>query len=826
MKGDQEEINRLWNKIERGLDDIKRKAFGKISRSKRQMRKFSDQLIWKQKTRDIKQAISGIKKFDENGKVWEMRSKISDKYSDKQFVSIKNPETGGLTRSRDETMQVILKYNYNLLKKGVEGEKLIGGNGKVIEEIKEREKGGDEEYEEEEGINLGEDEGELDDDREDEGEEEHELRAKIFVLKRALDEQTWEMDKEITFRKYEGVMKKVKGNNKNVYRDFNRAGMFFKIAMYRFYRLIYRLEIMPEKFYITELFMLFKGKGIRNELNANRFIHLKTFGPKIFEKLLMVKLETKLSDLTPAYQVGGQRQGSTVEHLLSTITMMRRIEKKREAGALIFMDIKACFDKIKLEDILVESTKGGVRGRPLRNIRKYTDNLTIKIVGDDSKERQAVIKNSTGQGSGFAPVGTSMVMAKRLEVRIEEKPEEVKRKIIGEVDGVKCLPNFFVDDLEKTCVDETEVEANAGVITEMLNDLELQAHPDKSGVLVFGKGREQLIRKIELRSPRVQNFILSFKEKEVYLGMVYSSKGSSDSVSKTIELRRGKCWVRANEIKKDLADERLQGVGWLNAAGLLHTSVVMSTLSYAAAAFVDLNKQQLDSLESIQRKCLIHILDISQKVTYRSLLFVMGIIPVEWLIIKLKIGFLNNLFNVKQSGQCLETLKADYEVGDVKNLINEVEEYCQRLGIPNVTEHFVEPDLIKDKVNRRAMNELYIDHVKAKKTPISNRRENCKPKFYANLPKPKAKLILCMDIGELNFRTNRKHEAIKRYGSTKCLVRGCLEEDSLAHVRECPGYSARVADGAGPYQVIDYLMELELERNRKFNRSLINFRSF
>ena len=143
-----------------------------------------------------------------------------------------------------------------------------------------------------------------------------------------------------------------------------------------------------------------------------------------------------------------------------------------------------------------------------------------------------------------------------------------------------------------------------------------------------------------------------------------------------------------------------------------------------------------------------------------------------------------------------------------------------------MTEHFVEPDLIKDKVNRRAMNELYIDHVKAKKTPISNRRENCKPKFYANLPKPKAKLILCMDIGELNFRTNRKHEAIKRYGSTKCLVRGCLEEDSLAHVRECPGYSARVADGAGPYQVIDYLMELELERNRKFNRSLINFRSF
>ena len=98
-------------------------------------------------------------------------------------------------------------------------------------------------------------------------------------------------------------------------------------------------------------------------------------------------------------------------------------------------------------------------------------------------------------------------------------------------------------------------------------------------------------------------------------------------------------------------------------------------------------------------------------------------------------------------------------------------------------------------------------------------------KFYGTLPKNKAKLMLMWELGELNFRMARKHEALKKYGSVECLVPHCREMDELNHVKECDGYTARLRDDAGPYEFIDYLAELELERNQKFNKSLINHKT-
>ena len=160
------------------------------------------------------------------------------------------------------------------------------------------------------------------------------------------------------------------------------------------------------------------------------------------------------------------------------------------------MDIKACFDKINLQDILVETAKAGVKGKPLRQIAEYTNRLRIKLQGDCDEDRFADLSNSTGQGSIFAPVGTSMTMAATLEEKVQAKSDEVKKQIIGEVGGIPLYQLFFVDDLGKPCKDEIELRANGDVINEMLTDLKLEAHPDKSGILVFGRNREKLKEKI------------------------------------------------------------------------------------------------------------------------------------------------------------------------------------------------------------------------------------------------------------------------------------------------------------------------------------------
>ena len=307
--------------------------------------------------------------------------------------------------------------------------------------------------------------------------------------------------------------------------------------------------------------------------------------------------------------------------------------------------------------------------------------------------------------------------------------------------------------------------------------------------------------------------------------MVFSEIGADDSILKTIENRKQKCLAKAAALKRTMEDERMQGVGWLAGIIMVHNSVIVSTLTYGAPAMTGMDVKHWDLLESVQRQCLIHMLGISNKTTHQSLLFTLGISPIKDIIKKLQITFINTLFHLKRSGQCYDTLRKDFSNGDIKGLVGEVKEYCEEYGLDDVTETYVNPEIIKKRIERVVLDRQWILDLKAKKPPLSIRRDSRAQKFYTSLPKNKAKLMLCYELGDLNFRVSRRNEAIKKYGSTECLVPFCREPDSLDHVSKCRGYTAKLKEDAGPYELIEYLAELEQERTKTFRKSLINFKT-
>ena len=86
--------------------------------------------------------------------------------------------------------------------------------------------------------------------------------------------------------------------------------------------------------------------------------------------------------------------------------------------------------------------------------------------------------------------------------------------------------------------------------------------------------------------------------------------------------------------------------------------------------------------------------------------------------------------------------------------------------------------------------------------------------------------MLALQIGELNFLRNRRKESVKEMGSTMCFVKVCGGEDSLEHVGQCFGYKARPPPaGASERMVADYLVELNKERNKKFQHPLVQIRN-
>ena len=301
--------------------------------------------------------------------------------------------------------------------------------------------------------------------------------------------------------------------------------------------------------------------------------------------------------------------------------------------------------------------------------------------------------------------------------------------------------------------------------------------------------------------------------------MQFSAKGSNDSIMMTLEARRIKCNIKAMELRRKLQNDRVAGVGWLATAITVFNASIVSTLTYGCGSWVGMLKKHTDHIEQTQRQCLYTVLDISKTSTYRNLLSVCNIMPANDTIKKLKIGFINNLIHMKQSGICYDTLMAEYNRGEIKTLMDEVEEYCVYFNIDSVVERYMNPEKLKKRIFRSSMDKVWLSLITSKKAPLSTRKEE-KMSSYATLPKHQAKLTLLHEIGELNFRANRKWESIKKLGTIECLVPGCCQEDSLQHVQECYGCSTKFKDSFSPLEWIEYLSNLDMERFSKFKTSL------
>ena len=91
------------------------------------------------------------------------------------------------------------------------------------------------------------------------------------------------------------------------------------------------------------------------------------------------------------------------------------------------------------------------------------------------------------------------------------------------------------------------------------------------------------------------------------------------------------------------------------------------------------------------------------------------------------------------------------------------------------------------------------------------------------LSKYEARLFFTYRIGELQFKSYRKGEFIKKYGNVQCFERGCIEEDTLEHVMRCQDYDIRYrqtmthdSDYLQIKTFVQYLVELDGYRSRKF----------
>ena len=506
---------------------------------------------------------------------------------------------------------------------------------------------------------------------------------------------------------------------------------------------------------------------------------------------------------------------------------MTQLEKAKGAGLCQFLDIKTCFDVIELRDILAETVKAGVTGKPLRNIARFTDKNKIFIQGDETGNHK-IVTNSAGQGSGYAPTGTSLTMAKVINDNIAKREEELGQKISAPLNGIPMSHLMFVDDFSKCCMTSEESKQMGIAITKALKSLKMEAHKDKSCILVFGKKRDSLKEEILSNPTIIQDFTMAFKDSETYLGMQFSQLGAVDSITMTLLARRVKCMVKAIDLRNKLEDLRVQSLGWLVTALTVFKAVIVSTLTYGCGAWVNLTKAQEELIEAIQRQCLVTVLGISSRCSYQTLLHVTSIPPAMEIVNKTKVTFVNDLLHIKGKGICAEVIQLEHEATPNKGIIREVKDICQRWGLEDVSQTYVEPKRLKSLIESQIKQKVLVASLMTKSAPLHRLKDKSnRQRDYFLMPKERAMLGLAYDVGCLNLRGNRRAESLKKFGTTKCLVPACTGEDNWGHITQgCQGYMTPAYKDKGEVvEFIDYLYNINRERVSRFKTSMVNWSS-
>ena len=757
--------------VRRTVELSKSTCYGKTTRTSAKLERMEEAKLWSKRYDELDDFIKTAKEQPgkEMHKIFFARKEIQNKFRYEQPSVIKNLKTGKILKDQKEIDEYTLQYNEELLtKKEVKGEWAELRKEKLVEL--------------EEMLHL-----------EDEG------------SKEPISEEEF----------YEAVKEVIIGN-KDCYLDFLRAGPNFKCTIYALIQKIYLTGEVPKSFKKTSLMKLYK-KGDRKLLSNYRFLHLKHWLPKITEKVVMKKLKKKMSLATPPEQLGGVKDASCEEHLVTLMTVLRSQERQKKATAVTFMDVVKCFDQIPLDEVGHSAGQAGIVGKPLKTLMEINADTEMTIVGDTTG-KSFIAKNTVGQGLVSACEGSAMVMGASLQRAMKNKTHHLV------VEGVKVGPAAFVDDVAQADGSGDGVRSTGKCLTNTLEEVGLEAHPTKSVRVTSGPApaKKKLKSDLEKDPQRIQGTEVKEGVEERYLGIFFTDKNVRKTISRNIEDKRAKVLVKVKTIKRLLRHPAMERLGWMRAAVGLLQSIVVQTILYGTICFIDMTKQQVKDLEKIQKDAIYDVLGLSRYANYSAVLSEIGILKMEEAIKLRKMSFINKLMHAREVCKCRDILKAEDEAGKY-GLLAEVRKYSEEYEFPDLTKDQILKGTLKRQFKETATRRNWIQTLKSKKALARWESEKTSNRAYFSFAKLESKLMLALMIGELNFLTNRRAENIKKLGSTHCYIGVCGGEDSLEHVSQCFGYSAVPSGDGSERSQVEYLVELNKERMKRFGTALIYY---
>ena len=453
-------IQEKVNKVEQIHAKIKYQAFGKvtINKSKHDKTEYEKETTledeWKEQEKKTMIEVEKIENANTSkmGRIWNIRKEVLGLNKKQESCAIINPKTGKLAVTKKEILETTLKYCKETLENNDPEEdykQLINEKKRKVKELIETKEG-------------------------------------VF---------------ETDINTFHKNIQKFKRSRKKNYDFLTKSGDQFQRAMFLLLQQMLKEEVFPQQFKRTNLHMIYKGKGKKEELANNRFIHCKEWMARAAEGLVVQDgLKHCLLAGSSIYQVGGQpghRPDELVYVLKSLVGKMR--QEKRQVIIQCY-DVQKFFDKEMIEDGVLTCLRRGAGVPAIRLWYKLNQDTRIRVKTAAGVTDWGDVGAVVGQGT----IGGALVSQAVLDEGVMEKfplagspvPKDgssaprAGRSEMLEYGSVPIAPLMWVDDMLNPAETIEQAKETNKKVNELIKERGLSLHKDKTTYLIIGSKKQ------------------------------------------------------------------------------------------------------------------------------------------------------------------------------------------------------------------------------------------------------------------------------------------------------------------------------------------------
>ena len=602
------------------------------------------------------------------------------------------------------------------------------------------------------------------------------------MLKQQMDEESFNDDD------FEEAIKRFSAKKKTCYNFLTKSGKDFQQAIKILLQKIWKLENIPTGWEFTLLIMLYKGSGLKEVMDNNRFIHSKDWIPRLFEDLVVSKMKSKIQQKTTKFQIGGMKGHRSTEHLFSVKSVIAYYSWIDKPLIIQCIDIRKYFDKENLRDAMNALYSAGVQGKVYRLWYKLNQQTCIAVqTGVGVTETK-----NTGETLGQGTVGGALASALNIDEEINAHFETSQAEI--SYGSTRLQPLSFQDDVLRVCSGRDEAQMGYNMFEAVFKSKLLKIHPIKSCFLVFGKNRtkDAINQSIAQRPLVYDNFKVQSKSEEKWLGDYLSDKGLEKSVEATINHRYGKIFSAIFELKAVIEDLRFQMIGGLKCGIDIWELAMIPSLLNNSGTWVQTSKQSIDKLNKLQNIFLQTLFAVGQSCPKPALSWDTALLQMGVRIDKSKLALIHHIKNLDNASLAKQIYEEQTSYG-WPGLVSECVDIMEEWEITDITQG--KDNFSKQQWKTKVKNGAIQQNSKllSKEIEKSSKLEVMKTENYGEKPyitemnmhdarinfQLRSRMFLC----KMNYLNHPQYKA-ELWKCDSCQT--CI--DSQSHILYCPAY--------------------------------------